>query len=124
MDLLVEFNHAWAKAAPVLVLTMARVKYEHSGEDYKHAWHDVGLAVGNLSVMATSLGISVHQMGGFDFAKARTSLNIPDKLEPVSMIALGYVGESNNLPLDMYKMETVPRVRKEISEILFNKKFD
>jgi nitroreductase len=124
LDILVEFNQAWAKAAPVLMISMTRLKYEHSGEDYKHAWYDLGLAVGNMSVMAQSLGISLHQMGGFDFAKAREVLNIPDKFEPVSMIALGYGGLTGNLPLDIYKMEIIPRLRKEIDEIAFNKAFE
>lgn len=124
LDIMVEFNQAWAKAAPVLMITMATVKYEHSGEDYKHAWHDLGLAVGTMSVMAQSLGISLHQMGGFDAIKAREVLNIPDRLEPVTMIAMGYGGLPGNLPLDIYKMEIIPRVRKEIEEIAFNKPFD
>lgn len=124
LGILVEFNQAWAKAAPVLMLAMARVKYEHSGEDYKHAWHDLGLAVGTMSVMAESLGISLHQMGGFNAAKARTELNIPDRLDPVSMIAVGYGGLPGNLPLDIFKMEQMPRERKEIEEIAFNKPFE
>lgn len=124
LDLMVEFNQAWAKAAPVLMITMARVKYEHTGDDYKHAWHDLGLAVGNMSIMAQSLGISLHPMGGFDFEKAREVLNIPDQLEPVTMIAIGYGGMTGNLPLDIFKMETIERVRKEIDEIAFSKPFD
>ncbi|HNQ68233.1 MAG TPA: nitroreductase family protein [Bacteroidales bacterium] len=124
LGLMAEFNQAWAKAAPVLMITMVRVKYEHTGEKYKHAWHDLGLAVGNMSIMAQSLGISLHTMGGFDVDRAREELNIPDSLEPVTMIAFGYGGLPGNLPLDIYKMEILPRVRKEIEEIAFNKPFD
>lgn len=124
LSIMLEFNQAWAKAAPLLMLTMVTSKHEKSGEDYKHAWHDLGLAVGNMTVMAQSLGISLHQMGGFDSAKAREVLNIPDKLEPVTMIAMGFGGLSGNMPLDIYKMELAPRVRKEISEIAFDKAFD
>ncbi|MDD3739702.1 MAG: nitroreductase family protein [Bacteroidales bacterium] len=124
LGIMVEFNQAWVKAAPVLILTMVRVKYEHTGEKYLHAWHDLGLAVGNMSIMAQSLGISLHTMGGFDPDKAREELNIPNSLEPVTMIAVGYGGLPGNLPLDIYKMEILPRERKEITEIAFNKPFD
>lgn len=124
LNIMVEFNQAWAKAAPVLMLTMARVKYEHNEEDYKHSWHDLGLAMGNMAIMGESLGISMHIMGGFDADKARKDLNIPEKLEPVTMVAIGYGGMPGNLPLDIYKMEQVPRVRKEIEEIAFNKAFE
>ena len=124
LGVLVEFNQAWAKAAPVLMLTMTRVKYEKSEADYKHAWHDLGLAIGNMSVMAQSIGISMHQMGGFDTTKVRSELNIPDRLEPVTIIALGYGGLPGNLPLDIFKMETSPRERKELNEFVFTKKFE
>jgi nitroreductase len=124
IGLLVPFNQAWAKAAPVLVLTMARIEYEYSGNEYKHSWYDLGLSVGNLTIMSESLGISTHQMSGFDFERARIELNIPDKLEPVSIIAMGYGEKTGNLPLDICKMETSPRERKEISEILFNSEFE
>lgn len=124
LDIMVAFNQAWAKAAPVLMLTMVTSKHEKTGEDYKHAWHDLGLAVGNMTIMAQSLGISLHQMGGFDAAKAREVLNIPDKLEPVTMIAIGFGGLPGNLPLDIYKMEIMTRERKAIDEIAFNKEFE
>ncbi len=124
LGILVEFNQAWAKAAPILMVSMARVKYELSEEDYKHSWHDLGLAMGNMSIMAQSLGISMHIMGGFDPVKARTELNIPDRLEPVTMVAIGYGGMAGNLPLDIFKMEQETRERKDINEIVFNKKFE
>ncbi len=124
LGIMLEFNQAWAKAAPILMLTMARVKYELSEEDYKHSWHDLGLAMGNMNVMAQSLGISMHMMGGFDAAKAKADLNIPERLEPVTMVAIGYGGMPGNLPLDIFKMEQEKRERKEIEEIAFNKPFD
>ncbi|MDY0141207.1 MAG: nitroreductase family protein [Bacteroidales bacterium] len=124
LSIMQEFNQAWAKAAPVLMITMARLKYEHNEKVYKHAWHDLGLAMGNMSIMAESMGISLHIMGGFDAAKARELLKIPDKLEPVTMVAMGYGGMTGNLPLDIFKMEQMPRERKEIEEIAFNKTFE
>ncbi len=122
-NLLAEFNQAWAKAAPVLMLTMARIKYEDAGEDYKHSWHDLGLAMGNMALAATSIGLSLHQMSGFNPEKATTVLNIPDFLEPVSMVAIGYPGDITNLPLDIHKMESKIRNRKPVEEIAFNNIF-
>jgi nitroreductase len=123
-NLLFEFNQAWAKAAPVIILSMARVKYELTGEDYNHAWHDVGLAVANMSIMATSLGLSVHQMSGFNSEKAKQDLSIPDRLEPVAIMAVGYPAKTGNLPLDIFKMEASQRERKELDEIVFDREFD
>lgn len=124
LSVMVEFNQAWAKAAPVLMLTMVTKKYEYSGAEYKHAWHDLGLATANMALMAESLGFNIHIMGGFDPNKAIEIFNIPDSLEPVTMIAVGYGGLPGNLPLDIYKMEIAPRIRKEIAEFVFDKPFD
>ncbi|MDR2011092.1 MAG: nitroreductase family protein [Bacteroidales bacterium] len=124
LGIMVEFNQAWAKAAPVLVIAMTKYRNEHSGEENKHSWYDLGLAVENMVIMAESLGISTHQMSGFYPEKAREELNIPEDLEPVTMIAIGYPEKTGNLPLDIYRMETLPRERKEIDEIFFNKAFD
>lgn len=121
--LLFEFNKAWAKSSPVLILCMSSVKSEVAGEDYRHAWHDVGLATGNMQILATSIGLSLHIMSGFSIEKAKSELNIPEKIEPVSMIALGYPTKSGNLPLDIYKMESSQRERKKLEEFVFNKEF-
>lgn len=123
-DLLFEFNQAWAKAAPVLILCMSKVKPEVSGATYMHAWHDVGMASANMHIMATSQGLSLHQMSGFNYEKAKNELNIPDKFEPVTMMALGYPTKSGNLPLDIYKMESSQRDRKKLEEFVFNQEFD
>jgi nitroreductase len=122
-SVLTEFNQAWAKAVPVLILAMATNKYEANGQDYKHSWHDLGLAVANMALTAEDLGFNMHIMGGFDSDKAREIFNIPDNIDPVSVIALGYGGLPGNLPLDIYKMEIAPRIRKEISEFAFDKPF-
>ncbi|MCK9255430.1 MAG: nitroreductase [Bacteroidales bacterium] len=124
LDLMVEFNKTWAKATPVLIVAMITTKHPKTGETLSHAKYDLGLAVGNMTIMAQSLGISLHNIGGFDQNKAREVLNLPDKIEPITIIAAGYGGLPGNLPLDIYKMEIMPRERLEINEIVFNKIFD
>ncbi|MGH7236266.1 MAG: nitroreductase family protein, partial [Nitrospiraceae bacterium] len=66
---LLEGNRAWARHAPVLRLSVAKLRFEEDGEPNRHAFHDVGLAVENLVIQATALGLVVHQMAGFDVQK-------------------------------------------------------
>src|SRR5712692_3822648 len=68
---LVPENQAWAKNAPVLMFSMAKLNFAQTGKPNRHAYHDVGMAVGNLLLEATHLGLVVHQMAGFDIGKAR-----------------------------------------------------
>ena len=61
-----------------------------NGKPNRHATHDVGLASAQLALQATSLGLAVHFMAGFDGDKARETFAIPDGFEPVAAIAMGY----------------------------------
>jgi nitroreductase len=114
--LLDDWNSQWAPTAPVLMLTLAKKTFD-DGVDNAHAWHDVGLAMGQLLVQATSMGLSAHQMAGFDWRGAPDALGLPDDLQPVAMVALGYVGDPSRLPEDLD--EVGARSRKPLSEIAF-----
>ncbi len=50
LDCLVEFNQGWAKQAPALALSVAKLKFDHNGEPNRHAFHDVGQAAANACV--------------------------------------------------------------------------
>jgi nitroreductase len=120
LSLLVEQNKIWAAKAPVLILSIAKLTHEAGERPNKFALHDVGLASANMMFQATSLGLAVHQMGGFNAEKARTVLNIPKDFEPVAMIALGYGDTTDFLPQYLRGRELAPRVRKELSELAFD----
>src|SRR5271163_1129920 len=74
---LLEFNVQWAQHAPVLLLSVAKLTFESTGEFNRHAFHDVGQAIANLTFQATVSGLIVHQMAGFDVEKARREFSIP-----------------------------------------------
>jgi nitroreductase len=116
---LVEKNQSWAKAAQALVLTVAVSKFEHNQQPNRHAFYDLGQAAAQLVLQATALGISVHQMGGFSVDKARALYGIPADFEPVSVLALGYLGDPAQLPPDLAAREGVPRVRRPQTETVF-----
>jgi len=115
---LVEGN-AWAKGAPLLMLAVARTTFERNDKPNAHARHDVGLANENLVLQAQALGLSCHQMAGFDAERARTSLGIPDGYEPVCMIAVGHRAEPDTLPDALAQREVAPRERRELPSIAF-----
>lgn len=123
LNCLVEGNRKWAYRAPVLVLSVAKLTFDDSSPN-RHAWHDVGLAVENLIVQATALGLAVHQMAGFDVEKARADLKIQEGYEPVAMIAIGYPGDPAILPESTRQKELRPRARKTIAELVFAGEWD
>ncbi len=90
---LVPGNQEWAKSAPVLMLSVAKLTFTRNDKPNRHAYHDVGLAVSQLIVQATALGLYVHQMAGFDVDRARQAYGIPEGFDPVAAIAIGYSAE-------------------------------
>ena len=104
VDALMPGNQTWAKDAPVLIVSVARTKRPDNGAPNPYALYDVGQAVAHLSVQAEAVGLKVHQMAGFDPAKMRLALNLPEGFDPVTVFTVGYQGDLNTLPepLDQY----------------------
>jgi len=115
-----EFNQLWVKTAPVIILTLSRKHFAHNGNANAHGRHDVGLAMGNMSAQATHMNLYLHQMAGFSADKAREVFQIPDEFDVVSMIALGYMGDSDQLPEDIRKMESREREQRPLDKIIFS----
>lgn len=122
LDCLVPFNQAWARQAPVLMLSVAKLDFD-AGEPNRHAFHDVGQAAAQLVLQAMSLGLKAHQMAGFDAAKARRTYGIPEAHDPVAAIAVGYPGDPASLPEDLRAQEIGPRRRRPLSEIAFSQRW-
>lgn len=119
-DALVPFNQQWAKNAPVLILGVARTRFSHNDSPNNYAAHDLGAAMGFMTLQAATLGISTHQMAGFDWVKAREALEIPETYTMGSVMALGYQGELADLADHFHGQEQSPRSRKPLSEIVFS----
>lgn len=111
-------NRRYAPRAPVLGISLARLR-DADGSELEHALHDCGIALGFLILQARSLGLGVHPMAGFDRARARTELGIPDDREPIVALALGYAGQPGDLPDGLGDRDLADRVRKPLSELLF-----
>jgi nitroreductase len=117
---LVPFNQMWAGKAPVLILGVAKTKFSSNGEPNRVALFDLGAASITLALEAAALGLSAHQMGGFDADAALKTFGVPEDYVAGSVTALGYQGEPESLPDRMQKQETAPRTRKALSEFVFD----
>lgn len=98
-DLLVPFNQAWARPAGALILALAQSTSDAGKPQPWHAF-DTGAAWMALALQAAELGLVCHAMGGFDQARARAALGIPDGYAPQVMIAVGHPGRAEDLPED------------------------
>ena len=113
----------WAKAAPVLMISVVRKTFEDGGEPNRCAFHDVGLASENMVLQAVHLGLATHGMGGIEVEKIREVYGLPENCEPMAGWALGYPGEPEMLEGKLREREVAPRERKELGEFVFAGKF-
>jgi nitroreductase len=120
LECLVQANQTWAKNAPVLMLTAAKRAFSLTGKPNYHALHDTGMALANLMLQATSMGLAAHAMAGFDHDKSRAVLGIPDDYDLGAAVAIGYPGDPASLPPGLQATEIAPRSRNPLSDFVFS----
>ena len=113
-------NQVWASRAAVLAIGVARRDLKARPEPNRTAQYDLGQCVAHLTVQASALGIAVHQMAGFDIARTRSVLAIPEGQDPVVAVALGRPGDAASLPDAVRQKDAAPRVRKPLAEFVFS----
>ncbi|WP_426060253.1 nitroreductase family protein [Hymenobacter sp. B1770] len=114
-----EFNQVWAKNAPVLVVSIAKLHFSHDENPNAWARHDVGQATATLAIQATELGLQIHQMAGFSADKIREAFTIPAGYEPVALFTIGYPGDASLLSEGLRDKELASRTRKPLAEFVF-----
>jgi len=118
LDLMSDYNQIWASTSPLLVMPLAQVISTYKNRPDRLAYFEAGMAVGNLLIQATAMGLFVHQIGGYDLERARDVLGIPARFDPMTILAIGYKGDISKLPETYAEWENRERTRKEISELL------
>jgi nitroreductase len=121
-DLLVDFNKTWVKNAAVLVLFISKKTFDRNGEPSITHSFDTGAAWENFALQGAHNGLVMHGMQGFDYEKARSSLEIPDDFTVEALVAVGRSGRVEDLPESVRERET-PNDRRPLSETLIEGKF-
>ena len=130
-------NRAWAPDAPVLLVSCGYKNFPGTDVYNRHWMHDVGAANISIALQAASMGMQLHQMAGFDveaekvWRELREQLGIAnleactrllgldtEKIEPVTMMTLGYPGPADRRAKPFRTRETLPRERKEVKSFV------
>lgn len=112
------FNAEWAPRAAALVVFLTEGPLEPT-----KPWsvYDTGQAAAHFTVQAHAGGLYTHQMAGFDRGVLRESLALPDDVTPIAAMAVGALGDLDDVSDKIRERELTPRVRKPLSEtILIN----
>jgi len=113
---LVDGNLEWTTTASALLLTLVQKEDTKSNAPFTHRWHDLGLAIGNLTHQATHMGLHIRNMSGFYPEKAILNFDIPANFEPVTVIAVGKIDKSTQPPDN--------RIRRSLDQLIFDCSWD
>jgi len=85
--------------------------------------YDAGQSVAHLSVEATQQGLYAHQMGGFSPEKISKHFDVPEDYKPLTVVAIGYIGNADQLEAGMKKSELAERGRFDFDDFVFSGNF-
>jgi nitroreductase len=123
LSCLVEGNQEWAKAAPVLAIGCASLRFNRNNNPNAAALHDLGQASAYLALEATARGLAVHQMAGIVPDRVRELFQVPEGVQPLTGLAIGYAGDPGMLPEKMRDRDARRSPRKPLAEFVFSGKW-
>lgn len=104
------YTREWFATAPLYIMACAdhtqSWKRRHDGKD--HADVDISIAVEHLCLAAIEQGLGTCWVCAFDAALCKSLFNLPEHIEPIALIPIGY-------PAD----EAKEKSRKTMEEIVF-----
>ena len=87
----VSYPRDWFWQAPVIIVICIESSRAWVRSDHKNYGDvDGALVVDHMTLCAADLGLGTCWIGAFDPAKVRNTLNLPDGIEPLAMLPLGY----------------------------------
>jgi nitroreductase len=103
-------GNVWATAAPLIMVLAAKPSEDcrlSEGRDYYQ--FGCGMAVGEMLLQATELGLIAHPIAGFDPVMARVVLGIPADYVVITFIICGYPGDDDHLLSEKQKAQQAVR---------------
>lgn len=92
------YPREWFKQAPVIIVVCG----DHSqswkrGDGKDHCDIDVAIAIDHMTLAATELGLGTCWVCAFDAQLCHNILELPEHMEVIALLPLGYPGEKNNV---------------------------
>ncbi|UCD20394.1 MAG: nitroreductase family protein [candidate division WOR-3 bacterium] len=111
------------KNAPLVIVgcyTKALTHYIAQLSGHENHLVDVSIAMCQMTLAATELGIGTCWVGWFGESRLRTLLNVPRRYKVVALLVLGYPAEPST---DESIGGIPPRPRKDLKEIVSRNRF-
>ena len=114
-------NQVWIKHASLIIAVFSKVNDDCVIEEREYYLFDTGLASAFIFLRATELGLIAHPIAGFNEAKAKQLLKIPDDMRLITFINIGKKSDIINPDLsEPQKLGEKQRPpRKTLSKFVF-----
>jgi len=89
-------HNAWANEAYAFIILLADLRTAYNPNERKY-YIDIGLCLENLLLEAVNQGLAACPCSAFDSDKLYKLLNIPEHLEPLIIVPIGYEANGNTL---------------------------
>ena len=110
--------NSWIKSAPVVIVACADPKDDVKNNDMEYYLLAVGISMEHLVLMATELGLGTCWLAGYNEAKVRDVLGVPDRIKVVAMTPLGYPADKPSMRDMLTKSLARSKNRKSLEEIV------
>ena len=107
------YHREWFRTAPCVIVICAdhRHSWKRKADGKDHGDVDAAITTDHMTLQATELGLATCWICNFYVERTRELLKLPEYLEPVVILPLGY-------PLDNTDPERHNEKRKPLSEIV------
>jgi nitroreductase len=111
------YSRDWIKPVPMIIIACGDHKaawYRPDGKNHTNI--DVAIAIDHLMLAAADLGLGTCWVCNFDVLKCANILQLPEAVEPIAMIPVGYPADQVDIQRHEYK-------REPLKDIVHKEKF-
>ncbi|MFH0816664.1 MAG: nitroreductase family protein [Methanobacteriota archaeon] len=113
-------GNEWTFKSSMFIVACARKEDDCVIKDREYYLFDLGIAVGQMLLRATEMGLVAHPIAGYNPAKVREELKIPGQYQVVTIINVGKKTQSTEgLSEDQVEAEKERPERKPANEFAF-----
>jgi nitroreductase len=109
-ELAAAYPRPFFREAPVVIVICTEpakgwTRDLHDGKNYCEV--DAAIAVDHMTLAAADLGLGTCWIAAFDPAKVKTTMGLPEGIEPIALLTLGYPNETGR-----------EKIRKSLDELI------
>jgi nitroreductase len=118
-------GNEWARDGSMLLVVASKKELDCVIREREYYHFDTGLALGQLMLVATEMGLVSHAMAGFSPKKTREILGIPEDMAVITVIAFGKksAAKTGNMSDEQWVSEEPRPERLKLTEFAYMERY-